>query len=508
TDVKKLDPSSILANIFTDEKFSYLVTTRSAECNSNFKQLQHTILDSVDSDSVRAFLAFIDSIDPLHIFENKKILENKDTVLSGSACVFECNDEYLHKNKLVTLAWESVQSSDSEESTAGTCLVSGKQTTIARTHQKILGVRGAQASGALLVSFNDPSFESYDHSQSYNAPVGDYAMFKYTTALNHLIKDQNTRLNISGDTVVFWGQENQSANNLFNSVCGGFVPTSDTSSYLADQVKSVLNKIRTCKPINSTDIGIDPGEKFHILGLSPNNGRISVRFWYVDTISKLIENAAKHHIDMDIVKSDFDHNYISIYSLLNELIPQAKLDKEVPKQLKGQLVKAVIGGTNYPAYLFSQMIHLMKTEGNVNYVRAAFVKAYLTRTYRNRHMINKEMPTVSLNEESINVPYRLGRLFCALEMVQYDAVGSTKSNINSKYFSSAANTPAIVFPQLLKLAQHHISKSDWGVKSDKLITQILEHVSVFPQHLNLEDQGMFMLGYYQQRKAIYTKKTI
>ena len=41
-----------------------------------------------------------------------------------------------------------------------------------------------------MVSFNAPAFESYGKEQSYNAPVGEYAAYAYTTALNHLLADK------------------------------------------------------------------------------------------------------------------------------------------------------------------------------------------------------------------------------------------------------------------------------------------------------------------------------
>jgi len=62
-----------------------------------------------------------------------------------------------------------------------------------------------------------------------------------------------------------------------------------------------------------------------------------------------------------------------------------------------------------------------------------------------------------------------------------------------------------VFPQLLRLAQHHISKAEYGSVSDKRIEEILAGLNDFPSHLNLEEQGLFMLGYYHQRQALYKK---
>ena len=78
--------------------------------------------------------------------------------------------------------------------------MSGNKESIARINQKIKGVYGAQSAGATLVGFNDPAFWSYNKEQSYNAPISESAMFKYTTVLNYLLeRDSKNRIQI-GDT--------------------------------------------------------------------------------------------------------------------------------------------------------------------------------------------------------------------------------------------------------------------------------------------------------------------
>jgi CRISPR-associated protein Csd1 len=64
----------------------------------------------------------------------------------------------------------------------------------------------------------------------------------------------------------------------------------------------------------------------------------------------------------------------------------------------------------------------------------------------------------------------------------------------------------VVFPVLLKLAQHHMEKSDWGFKSNQMIEEVMSGIDRFPAYLTLEDQGMFMLGYYHQRKDFFKKR--
>ena len=43
------------------------------------------------------------------------------------------------------------------------------------------------------------------------------------------------------------------------------------------------------------------------------------------------------------------------------------------------------------------------------------------------------------------------------------------------------------------------------VVAEKRIAEIISDINDFPAHLNLEDQGLFAIGYYHQRQALFTK---
>ena len=112
---------------------------------------------------------------------------------------------------------------------------------------------------------------------------------------------------------------------------------------------------------------------------------------------------------------------------------------------------------------------------------------------------------MALDKNNTNIAYRLGRLFAVLEKAQRDAIPGANATIKDRYYSSASATPSIVFPQLLRLSQHHIQKADYGHSIDKMIEEIVSDVQSFPAHLSLDDQGLFAIGYYHQRKNFYTK---
>ena len=95
---------------------------------------------------------------------------------------------------------------------------------------------------------------------------------------------------------------------------------------------------------------------------------------------------------------------------------------------------------------------------------------------------------------------------------QTDALGSVNASLRERYIGAASTRPCLVFPQLLKTAQFHISKSakqhpGYDIRFSRLVSEIMDGMTVFPPVLSLEDQGRFMLGYYHQNNALYQKKT-
>ncbi|MDN7026035.1 type I-C CRISPR-associated protein Cas8c/Csd1 [Methanoculleus sp. FWC-SCC1] len=504
-----------------NEKEVVVVHQRSRDCFEAFKMRQHEVFDTLDDPGVRALFTFLDSWKPEEFCRHPKIAEYLDDLLAGGSCVFECDGVFLHRKPSVKGAWEHYcGNNESSAAVAAQCLVTGKVGAVARIHQNLKGVAGAQMSGASLVSFNDDSFCSYGKKQSFNAPISESAMFKYTTALNYLLAHTEYRQRIADTTVVYWAETSGTACENLASLFFAPPETVDRDSSKdptdpervqdwrkIELIGGILEKVRKGRKIHTEDVGADPETNFYMLGLAPNNARLAVRFWHVGSFGNFIERAARHHLDMEIVRGDYDPRYVSMYRLLEQTVAAGSDNKAASPLLGGLLLRSILNGTPYPVQMYTAMINRAKVERSVNAVRAGFIKAYLLRLARaGLTNLQEEMITVSLNEENPNVPYRLGRLFAVLEKAQTDTNREMKSTINSKYFSSASTTPAVVFPVLLKLAQHHIAKSDWGFKTTQDVEETLAGVDEFPAYLNLEEQGMFMLGYYHQRKAFYKKK--
>jgi len=463
---------------------------RSAKTFAAFKTLCHAIGDGLDDAGMAAVLRFLDAWDPA----NAPDLSQWEDMVKGANLVFRLEDgsrSFVHDRPAVRAAWLDYRAGTAGER-RGMCLVTGRDAPIARLHPSIKGVRDAQPSGASLVSFNQESFTSYGKEQSYNAPVGEPAAFAYTTALNHLLrKGSKQRVQIGDATTVFWTEQPSKAEGLMGEF---FDPTADQGRLI--DLRQTLESVRDGKmPID------DPEEfknGFYILGLAPNASRLSVRFWHQDTVGGMYTALLRHFDDLAIERTwDNEPEFPAMWRFLRETAAQGDLDNVNPA-LAGAFMRAILTGSPYPASLPAAVITRIRADQTVNSLRAAMLKAYLVRNIR------KEV-SVSLDTSSTDIGYRLGRLFAVLEKVQQEAIPGANTTIRDRYFGSASATPAVVFPQLLRLAQHHIDKAEYGAVSDRRIEEILDTVQAFPKHLSLEEQGMFAIGYYQQRRENYRK---
>lgn len=175
--------------------------------------------------------------------------------------------------------------------------------------------------------------------------------------------------------------------------------------------------------------------------------------------------------------------------------------------MAGDVLRSIFSGGRYPATLYQSTMLRLLAEHNVSRGKAAIIKAYLLRNSRNEK--NKEALTVELNDQTTYLPYLLGRLFAVLENIQSAANPGINTTIKDKYLTSACETPSVVFPTLLKLAEKHLRKINGGTKGDceKQLRELTDKITEsFPKHLNLDDQGIFMLGYYHQPQERCGKK--
>lgn len=479
---------------------------RSLACFAACKALHTSVLGSVDSPSAQALLAFFRTWIPEYTLEHPALAEYREDILSGANLLFRYNGSYIHEDPEIRRAWERRYRADTD-SPRGICLVTGEEGPVESVHPAIKNVSGAQSSGAALVSFNAPAFCSYGKEQNLNAPTGKYA------ALNYLLADREHVYRLGDATVVCWAKGGGDA---YQAFFGGALLGAPTP-YSAADLRGMTAQLCQGIPVDFQEDKLDPNMDFYILGLSPNAARLSVRFFLHNTFRGFLEHIQSHYRRLEIIRPSYDKfETLPIWKLLEETVNQNARDKSPAPDLAGEVLRAVLNDTRYPATLLNGVALRIRAEREVTRGRAAILKAYYTKlaesTGREHPDIPEEVLQVSLNPNATNVPYLLGRLFSVLEAVQAAANPGINATIRDKYFSGASATPAAVFPVLVNLAQKHLKKLNsanrgLSIAYEKQMTELLSKLGTeYPLTLNLRQQGSFQLGYYFQTQARYQKK--
>lgn len=123
---------------------------------------------------------------------------------------------------------------------------------------------------------------------------------------------------------------------------------------------------------------------------------------------------------------------------------------------------------------------------------------------------------MALNRENNNIGYLLGRLFAVMERAQQGALGDTNATIRDRYIGAASSTPERVFQPLLRGCQAHLGalhkqKRGLAIKLEKEMDEIVGSLfpgeGPLPKTLDMDEQGAFFIGYYQERYDLWHTKS-
>ncbi|ERJ93148.1 type I-C CRISPR-associated protein Cas8c/Csd1 [Treponema lecithinolyticum] len=395
---------------------------------------------------------------------------------------------------------ENTEDSEKEqENISGICLLTGEKGLIARLHTAT-PISGAKSNAKFVGFQKNCGYDSFGKEQAYNAPVSQKAEAAYTKALNYLIKSDKNHFTLGKDTIVFWA-EKENKEYDFEGVFSVFFSKdfdSDDPDKSVKEVKNLFAAIYTGK-VERID------SNFYVLCLSPNAARISVRFWETGKVKNFAKRIQQHFIDFDIIRAPDAPEYLNLYQILSATALEHKMDNVAPN-LIGPVVQSILKGTPYPVSLLQQCIRRIRAEQKVTRERTAILKAYINR-YNRFHSMNEEV-TVALDRNCKNKGYLVGRLFAVLEKVQQDTHPGLNATITDRYYGAASTNPVTVFPQLLKLNQHHLSNyANKKTKSDREneLSEIINALDAFPAHLTLEEQARFAIGYYHEKQSFFEK---
>lgn len=476
-------------------------------------------IEGIDTPLVNAYRSFMKTWKPEEQEHNETLLGAGKLLVTGkfAFCLAGRPDRLLHDEPEIKEKWERMYAASAEcdDAQSAQCCITGEYLPIERVHAKITGLPGGSSMGNTMVSYKNAAEESYGKKQSFNSCISATAVKKYTEALNYLLADKRHRTLIDETTYIYWAASGDEAcNSIFSALAFGDTMDSEhTDEWLGTVFDGIKSGRATQEIVDGID-NIDSDVSFYVVGIKPNSARLALKCIYRQSFGKVLQNTIVHYSDMQIGSGG--GKPMSVRTICKELVSPKSSNDKVSPALMAKLFDAIINGTAYPDALLAAVVRRVKTDTDdeknsyikMNNVRMGLIKACINRSARKKG--KQEEIKMSLDLENRDPAYLCGRLFCKLEDIQRRASNDTLNRtIKDAYFSSAATRPAVVFPKLLSLSQHHLAKLDdkTAYFMDREVTEIIGMMgSVFPSHLTLKEQGVFMLGYYQQKNQRFEKK--
>jgi CRISPR-associated protein Csd1 len=379
------------------------------------------------------------------------------------------------------------------------CFLTGETVEPATTHPKITGLTsvGGSAMGDVLVGFKQDSFCSYGLEQSANAAMSELGAKAYQTGLNDLIKNHSVML--SGTKVAHWFRKQV----MTDDDPLNWMMEPGESEELNAQVRA-RNLLESIRHGERPDLA---NNSYFALTITSNRGRVMIRDWIEGSFHELMANVSDWFSDLEITHREGGRT-AKTPKFLAVLAALVRDLKDVPPPIQTKLYRVAVRGEPMPLEVLAQALARARIDAiqgePPTHARMGLIKAYHARKQRQDGARMEEQLKPELNARLKNPAYQCGRLMAVLGRLQTSALGDVGAGVVQRYYAAASTTPALVFGRLIRGAQFHLNKiagqkRGLAVWYEQQIGEICNQIGTsMPATLNLEDQSLFALGYYQQ----------
>jgi CRISPR-associated protein Csd1 len=386
-----------------------------------------------------------------------------------------------------------------------TCSVTGKKGPIAILHPFFKRIPNALPKGGSLVSFNMPSASFYGHEQGENVPIIQETADRYGRALTFCLDSPDHRFRMADNVFVAWAN----------------TPTLTVDPMIefmgrADNIPPDIPGAEKPRAIyEAPKLAIEPKlleADYNILGLTGVQGRLATTFWQHGRLHDLVDNVNVWFDDLSLAgrRPDARSNGYRLLDMIRSLAAKRHSRKGLDYEgLSGrqqtELLYAAINRSPLPVQFPAHALRRLRVRGypDDEHTLTAMLKLYLNRNF------GKEL-TMGLDETRTDIGYLLGRSFAIIEHAQRAHLrrGERGPNVTvrDKFWSSASTTPRMAFPALDKLFWVYVKRTPRARWLIPEMEHIMQGVSGRPARLDLEQQSLFAVGYWQQRAALFARK--
>lgn len=436
--------------------------------------------------------------------------------------------------------WENFRKSfsaaKSDDKAKVRCFITGEFTEPMATVPPFQGLSivGGHTKGDALICFDKDAYRSYGFEQAANAAVSEEAMTAVNSALNELLKKENSSI-LAGAKNTHWYKETPQIDVLdalnFDLGIDLGIDAEDSESQDEEDKQADERKIKKLYKYIFNGKSLEkPDNRYYMMSLSGVNGRVMVRSFDEGSYDDLYNNVTQWYKDLSLInysgtgEAKFPKLFTINTRLLKYSTDKTKLSDRIKDELSGlepQIMYAITHNTPLPdtaaakalAYIRSDMYGSSQDDGSVknkqiDRISCQILKTWLNRKYRNQNKEDYVIMT-EINKDSPSKAYQTGRLMAVYAKIQNVALGDVNAGVVEKYYTSACTAPALVIGKLATMSQYHLSKLDKGlaIYFSKQLEEIAEKIGCsIPANFSLTEQAEFALGYYHQNAAMHLKK--
>lgn len=370
------------------------------------------------------------------------------------------------------------------------CYLTGQMVKPVSVAPKITGLSnvGGLSMGDVLVGFDKDAFCSFGLEQAHNASMSEVSTREYVDKLKYLIKNHSRKM--ANALVVHWFKKAVTPEN--DPLAFLFEPPEITEAAALSSASQILEAIRTGqRPVPTNN-------RYFALTISGASGRVMVRDWMEGKFEDLIDRIARWFSDFEVVARNGnniapDPKFMAVCgAIVRDL-------KDLPAPTATILWRVALAGLPIPQPFIAQALSRFRIDliedKPFNHARMGLIKAYFIRKGGNHNM------SVYLNKEHPEPAYQCGRLLAVLASLQRAALGDVGAGVVQRYYVAASQTPGLTLGRLIGNSKNHLNKLEGGLAHwyEDQIAEIWSRIKDYvPTTLNLEQQTLFALGYYQQ----------
>jgi len=260
-----------------------------------------------------------------------------------------------------------------------------------------------------------------------------------------------------------------------------------------EQVEKLLLSARTGKVSAAFQ-----ANDFYALAVTSNK-RMVVRSWLTMTVAEAQASLARYFERQRMLDYQGKSPPLKLLSLAGATVRDLK---DLSPQVVPLLLENALTGRPLPLSLLHRAVQRARADSDhvMTRPRAALIKMVLL---SQPDLSEERMVHESLTPDHPSAAYQCGRLLAVLDSIQRAAI-NPKATLVDRFYGSASATPASVFGVLFRKAQAHqgkLRKEKPGLHHyfEQQLGEIISHLTGFPRTLTLEEQGLFAIGFYQQK---------